>query len=60
MTSSPPVGHSTPARGGSSRTSSLQVDHSTPYENSISYEKFVTNEHVEAENPQKRYYQRIF
>ena len=60
MTSSPPTGHSTLARGGSSETSSLPAGHSTPYENSISYEKFVTNKHAEAENRQKRYYQRIF
>ena len=36
------------------------ADHSTPYENSISFEKYVANKHLKVENLQKRYYQRIF
>ena len=33
--------------------------HSTPYGNSIPYGKLVTNNHLRAENLQKRYYQQI-
>ena len=36
------------------------VSHSSPYGNSIPYGKYVTNKNLEAENRQKRYYQRIF
>ena len=38
----------------------MSVGNSTLYGNSIPYGKYVSNEHIEAKNPQKRSYQRIY
>ena len=40
--------------------SSPPAGHSTPYGNSIPYGKYVSDKHLEVENLQERYYQRIF